>query len=53
MGRRKKYVTEEQRREANNRKAMKYYLENVEEVRAKNLRKYHEEKVKMSGSGSI
>ena len=42
MGRKRKYFTEEEKRMANNKKAMKYYLLNREHIKKKNLKRYHE-----------
>lgn len=44
MGRIKKYNTEEEKRIANNKKAMKYYIKNAKTIREKNLKLYHAKK---------
>lgn len=42
MGRLRKYKEKEQKRIANNQKAMRYYLRNKEKIRQKNRRRYHD-----------
>ena len=44
MGRKKKYKTEEEQRQANRDKAMKYYLANRVECQRKALERYHKNK---------
>ena len=44
MGRKKKYKTLEEKLVAGQEKAMRYYLKNKEEIKKKNLRRYHENK---------
>jgi hypothetical protein len=44
MGRRKKYLTEEELRVARNERAMRYYWRNKEKIKARNLEKYHAKK---------
>jgi hypothetical protein len=44
MGRKKKYKTEEEQRQANRDKAMKYYLKNKAECQRKALERYHKNK---------
>lgn len=44
MGRKKKYLSEEQRKEANLIKAQRYYERNKELICEKNRKKYHENK---------
>jgi hypothetical protein len=44
MGRKKKYLTEEEIREANLLKAQRYYDRNKEVIREKNRKRYHEKK---------
>jgi len=46
MGRKLKYKTEEERKEANRIKSRKYYLKNAEKIRKKRMEKYYEEKNK-------
>lgn len=53
MGRRKKYYSDEQKKEADKIKAEKYYLKNRELVKKKNLEKYHEGKYELSSTGSL
>jgi hypothetical protein len=47
MGRRKKYVNEEERKRADCEKARRYYERNREEVKRKNLEKYWEKREEM------
>jgi hypothetical protein len=44
MGRKKKYLTEEERLEAQRKDSMKYYLNNCEKIKKRNLKKYYERK---------
>lgn len=44
MGRKKKYLTDEERRIARNERAMRYYLRNKEKIKTRNLKKYHDKK---------
>jgi hypothetical protein len=44
MGRKKKYLTSEEKREAQNRWAREYYLRNKEMVDKKSIEKYYERK---------
>jgi hypothetical protein len=44
MGRKKKYLTEEEKIEANKRWCMEYYERNKELVCEKNKKRYHERK---------
>jgi len=44
MGRKKKYLTEEERLEAQRNDSMKYYKNNSEKIKMKNLKKYYERK---------
>jgi hypothetical protein len=56
MGRRKKYVNEEERKRADCEKARRYYERNREEVKRKNLEKYwekREEMIELVVSGSV
>ena len=41
MGRKLKYTNDDQRRQANRDKAMKYYWKNADKIRNTNKRKYH------------
>jgi len=42
MGRHKKYNTEEEKRQANCKKSMRYYRRNKKQIRKKNLKNYYE-----------
>lgn len=53
MGRKRKYFSEEQVKEANRKKAEKYYKDNIDEVRKRNLEKYHLSKPQLDSSGSF
>lgn len=44
MGRKKKYQTEEQLRDANNKKYMRYYWKNAEKIKQKANLKYKQKK---------
>ena len=44
MGRKRKYNTEEEKRQANRDKFMRHYWKNVKKIRKKNLKKYYENK---------
>jgi len=44
MGRKKKYITSEEQKQAVNERAMRYYLRNKESIQKKNLRRYYENK---------
>ena len=44
MGRKKKYITSEQKLTADREKAMRYYFNNQEVIKQKNLRRYYENK---------
>lgn len=46
MGRKCKYFNEEEKRIANNEKAMQYYLRNREKIKKKNLKRYYDKKEK-------
>jgi hypothetical protein len=41
MGRRKKYMTEEQQIEARKKRQMDYYWKNQDKINKKNLERYH------------
>ncbi len=47
MGRKKKYMTEEELRESNLLKAQRYYEKNKDLIREKNRKRYHEKKNKL------
>lgn len=53
MGRRRKYISEEEVKEANSKKAKRYYMDNVVEVRRKNLEKYYERKRGLEGGEGL
>ena len=42
MGRNKKYFTVEEKRDAKNKTFMRYYERNKEQIKIKNLKRYHE-----------
>ena len=44
MGRKKKYITEEEKLQANRDKFMRYYWKNVDKIRKQNLKKYYDKK---------
>lgn len=44
MGRKRKYVTDEEKAAAVRERATRYYWKNVKKVRAKNLRRYYDRK---------
>jgi hypothetical protein len=44
-GRKLKYASAEEKTEANRLKAQKYYEKNKEKIRAKNLERYHKNKI--------
>jgi hypothetical protein len=44
MGRKRKYNTEEEKRQANRDKYMRYYWRNVKKIRKEKLKKYYENK---------
>jgi hypothetical protein len=44
MGRKKKYLTEEEKRIARNKRAMRYYIRNKHEIKKKNLNRYYRSK---------
>mgnify|MGYP007070556928 CR=1 FL=1 len=44
MGRHKKYITEEEKKQANRDKFMKHYWKNQEKIKKKNLERYYENK---------
>ena len=46
MGRKKKYITEEERIQAKNARRMKYYWQNCKKEKKKNLERYYENKEK-------
>jgi hypothetical protein len=48
MGRKKLYLSEDEIRDAYNRRAREYYQKNKDLVKAKNLAKYHENKSKLN-----
>jgi hypothetical protein len=44
MGRKCKYNTNEEKRQANRDKFMRHYWKNAEKIRKKNLKRYYEKK---------
>ena len=44
MGRKKKYNTDEEERQAVCEKSMRYYKRNIKKIRKKNLKRYYENK---------
>lgn len=46
MGRNIKYKTEEEKKQAHNESAMKHYRKNKENIKKRNLQKYHDNKEK-------
>ena len=44
MGRKRKYITEEEKQQANKDKYMRYYWKNVEKIKKKNLNRYYVKK---------
>ena len=44
MGRKRKYITEEEKQQANKDKYMRYYWKNCKKVKRKNLKRYYENK---------
>lgn len=48
MGRKKKYKTEDEIKEANRKKALAYYHRNKEEINRKKMEKYYAEKLSKS-----
>ena len=48
MGRKLKYKTEEEKKQANRDKFMKHYWKNTEKIRKRNLKRYYENKNKWS-----
>lgn len=42
MGRKLKYLTDDEKKEANNKKARKYYQKNKERIRKQRMQKYWE-----------
>ena len=44
MGRKLKYKTEEEKKQANRDRVMKHYWKNQEEIKKKNLKRYYEGK---------
>lgn len=44
MGRKQKYFTEEERRQANRDKFMRFYEKNKKQIQKKNLNRYYEKK---------
>lgn len=45
MGRKRKYFTDEEKRIARNKAFMRYYEKNRNEIKQKNLKRYHENKI--------
>lgn len=45
MGRKRKYFTAEEKRQANRDKFMRFYEQNKEEIKRKNLKRYHDRKI--------
>jgi hypothetical protein len=50
MGRKLKYKTEEEKRQSNRDKFMRYYWKNQEKIKKKNLKRYHENKRNLQDS---
>ena len=50
MGRKLKYKTEEEKRQANRDKFMRHYWKNQEKIKKKNLKRYHENKRNIQNS---
>lgn len=46
MGRKRKYITNEEKLTANREKFMRHYEKNKEKIRKKNLERYHAKKSK-------
>jgi hypothetical protein len=44
MGRKKKYLTDNEKQQANKDKYMRYYWKNKEKIKLKNLKRYYENK---------
>lgn len=44
MGRKQKYITEEEKKQANRDKVMRHYWRNQEKIKEKNLKRYYEKK---------
>lgn len=53
MGRKRKYFSEEQIKNANRKKAEKYYKDNINIIREKNLKKYYDSKLQIDTTGSF
>jgi hypothetical protein len=47
MGRKIKYLTDEEKRISRNKAFMKYYEKNKEKVKIRNLKRYYENKLKI------
>ena len=45
MGRKKKYFTIEEQKQANREKFMRFYERNKEKIKAKNLKRYYAKKI--------
>ena len=45
MGRKKKYITNEEKQQANKDKYMRYYWKNAKKIRKKNLERYYAKKI--------
>lgn len=50
MGRKLKYKTEEEKRQANRDKYMRYYWRNVKKIRKQKLKEYYENKRNIQNS---
>ena len=50
MGRAKKYLTEEEQKRALKERQQRYYVKNMEMIRARNLETYHQKKLTNSFS---
>lgn len=48
MGRKKKYLTIEEKRKANNEARKRYYEKNKEKIRTSRMEKYYEQRAKES-----
>lgn len=44
MGRKKKYITKEEKCQANRDKFMRYYWKNADKIKKQNLKKYYDKK---------
>jgi Ca2+-binding EF-hand superfamily protein len=45
MGRKQKYITDEEKIQANRDKFMRYYFKNKEKIKKKNLERYYAKKI--------